>query len=485
MRLGWIGLVATVGCQGMALDKDAEDDVEITAGPTFYQDVLPIVGENCQSCHNTAEPMGGAFPLETYDHVAPLADTLLAKMRPEGDLTDDPFFMPPFYARDTAECATVLPWRGDFQASGPEVEIFEAWIIAGKQEGDPDLPTDFTPRVVAEIEGDDLIDLSYKGEYEVPAPTDDITDTFRCFAVEFPETRTITLTEDMWVDAFEFIPGNTKLVHHMLAYVVPNLGAHIASGLAEDGSSNSWTCAGGVSRNDGTFDIPVDSLLYGWVPGSQPLVLEEDMAMRLEAGTGLVLQIHYNTLGVGSADDRTDLSTLRIRPAETPSREARIRLFGVSGGWDSERVEDPPFLVPAGARDHVESYAEVMPDSVDDIDLRIWGVVPHMHLAGTSLRFSRVQTSGDEDCLAHVPRWDFNWQQFYQYDGAFEDLPRLRGGETLRLSCTLDNTDDNVFLDRYLGGAVEAGIELGESTSEEMCLIALGMACEGLCPDDI
>ncbi len=484
MWLRWMALSAVLGCRGSALSKGDDSDVDIMDGPTFYQDVLPIVGENCQACHNETASMGSAFPLESYAHVAPIAEVLLAKMQPEGDPDDDPFFMPPFYARTNLECATWLDWKGTYQASQTDVSIFEAWIAAGKQEGDPESPADFVPREVTTLEGDDLIEVAYHGSYTVPEPEPDNYDSFRCFAVETSDGGQIGLTDDVWVDGFEFIPGNSQVVHHMLAYTVPGLEAHL-NDVVEDPSNNSWDCAGGVSRADGTFQLAGSKLVYGWVPGSQPLSLEDGIAMRLEAGTGVVLQVHYNTLSVGDEDDRTDLSTMRMRRTVEPEREARIRLFGVAGASDTDLVEDPPFMVPLGAVDHVESYAEVMPDAVDESDVRIWGVVPHMHLAGTSIKFTRTRTTGEDDCLAHVPKWDFNWQQFYVYEGDFDDWPRLGAGETLRLSCTLDNSEDNIFLNRYLGGPVADGVELGEATSEEMCLIAVGLACDGMCPSGI
>ena len=106
-----------------------------------------------------------------------------------------------------------------------------------------------------------------------------------------------------------------------------------------------------------------------------------------------------------------------------------------------------------------------------------------MHLAGTEIKLDRIRADGTRDCMVHVPRWDYNWQQFYVYDGGFSDLPRLRGADTIKVSCTLDNTDANPFLQQYLGGAVEGGVTLGDGTEEEMCLVAIGLACEGLCPD--
>jgi len=146
-------------------------------------------------------------------------------------------------------------------------------------------------------------------------------------------------------------------------------------------------------------------------------------------------------------------------------------------------VDDPPFLVPMGEKDHVESYTEQLPESLDNMDMRMWGFVPHMHLTGTQIKLDRTRTDGTRDCMIHVPRWDYNWQQFYVYDGDFEDLPRLKGNESLKVTCTLDNTDDNPFLQEYLGGAVSGGVTLGDRTEQEMCLVAIGLACDGLCPD--
>ncbi len=480
MRLHWILWPTLFSCSS---DEKARSDDSDLSGPTFYQDVLPVVGENCQACHNSDQPMGQAFPLETYEHVSPLAETLLAKMQPEGDPDDAPYFMPPTYARDTPECSPWLTWKGAYQASPSQLSLFSAWIDSGKLEGDPDEPATFTRPTVPSLE-DATAELSFKGSYEVTKPSGGVFDTFRCFALE-DEDGIVEFAEDTWVDGFEFFAGNTKVVHHVLIYTVSGLETHMAGGLTEDDGNNSWECAGGVSRADGTYSVGAFNLLYGWVPGGLPLTLHDDMAMRIPASTGLVAQVHYNTLSASSSSaDRTDLSSMKIRATDEPAREARMRLFGVAGQGDSDDVDDPPFNVPYGVKDHVESYTEQLP-SFDSLDLRVWGFTPHMHLAGTSIKLNRTRTDGSEDCFIHVPRWDYNWQQFYVYDGDFEDLPQLRGEEQLTVSCTMDNTDDNPFLQEYLGGGVKEGVKLGEATEEEMCLIAIGLACEGLCPDSI
>jgi len=44
------------------------------ADPTFYQDVLPILQKNCQSCHRPGEV--GPMPLLTYQNTRPWAKAI-------------------------------------------------------------------------------------------------------------------------------------------------------------------------------------------------------------------------------------------------------------------------------------------------------------------------------------------------------------------------------------------------------------------------
>ena len=109
------------------------------------------------------------------------------------------------------------------------------------------------------------------------------------------------------------------------------------------------------------------------------------------------------------------------------------------------------------------------------------GFIPHMHLAGTALKYTQVSADGSERCLVNVPRYDYNWQQMYAYDADWADLPVIEGGDALKVECTYDNSDANVMLEKYVGGPVEGGIRLGDGTSDEMCLVGVGLACDGLC----
>jgi len=199
------------------------------------------------------------------------------------------------------------------------------------------------------------------------------------------------------------------------------------------------------------------------------------MGMRIKPSTGLVVQMHYNTLS--SPDDLEDLSILNIRLMDgEPDREAIFELFGVGSSRATDWVDDPPFEVPEGASNHKEAYTELRSDD----GARIWGFIPHMHLAGTAIEM-RINGAGGDRCLVNVPRYDYNWQQMYTYDASWDELPTISAGDSLRVKCTYDNSESNPMLEKYLGGPVSGGVFLGDGTSDEMCLVGLGLACDGLC----
>ncbi len=106
---------------------------------------------------------------------------------------------------------------------------------------------------------------------------------------------------------------------------------------------------------------------------------------------------------------------------------------------------------------HVPGRALVIDAEIATIAAWAEGVFPHMHTRGRSLRVE-VDHAGQTQCLTDVPRWDFNWQQGYFYDGP----PRIAGGgDMLRITCTHDTSAEG------------QPITWGEGTDDEMCLAFL------------
>jgi hypothetical protein len=87
------------------------------------------------------------------------------------------------------------------------------------------------------------------------------------------------------------------------------------------------------------------------------------------------------------------------------------------------------------------------------IPVTVFGVYPHMHTLGRTLRVTRT-AAGATQCLVDVPRWDFNWQQFYFYDEPIV----LEPGDVLNITCGYDTRSRS------------DAVTWGEGTSDEMCL---------------
>lgn len=425
--------------------SDPKGGPEATAGPTWHGDIAPVVTARCSRCHNAEDAL--TFPLTTYEQVAPLASWMLTKM--QGDDTP-PYIMPPFGARDTEECTPPAPWKNDPRVTEAELALFTAWVDAGAPEGDPSTATDLTSPEPAHLTGDGVQTYSTAG---AALEENALDDQYLCFPIDLDSD------EASWITGLEVIPENKGIAHHAVVFTDPR-----GEGAAMAGSEGSYPCFGGSGATD-------SSVLFAWAPGADPFELSPGMGAPVPEGGKLIVQMHYHPTGTAEYD--TTQVAVRTAAAE-PEKTAQMAVFGasLSRAADSERWEDPPFEVPANAEQHVETWVEDL-DIPAGADVRLFGVFPHMHLAGTDIRIS-IERDGEDICLSHDTSWDFEWQLTYMYDGGFEALPRLLPGDRVRVRCTYNNTMSNPILSEYTDTPTDIG--LGEDTFDEMCIGFLGVA---------
>ena len=418
------------------------------AAVTWHQDIRPIVAGSCWACHN--DQAGVAFALTDYAVAKNWASAMLAKI----DGTEAPsFFMPPWGARETATCAPVRPWRGDPRLSAAERDLFAAWVDLGAPEGDPAAPAPLPPWEPEVLQGD-LVTTHPIAGYALSAG--DKSDHYACFSLD------PGLAQPRWITGLQVLPDNDAIVHHVVLFGDPT-GASAA--LAE--GTGSYPCFGGSG-------VPDSDVLYAWAPGGNPLELPDNSGMPVAPGQRIVMQVHYHPTG----KDEVDKTALALR--WTDVQPQRTALMAVLGGVSPSQAnasewDDPPFLVPAGAQGHVETWREVI-DLPLGVDVRIWSIFPHMHLAGTNIEV-QLGHQGQDACLAAIPRWDFNWQRTYVYDAAYADMPRVYGGDTLTIRCTYDNSTQNPLLARALEqeGKAPSDLNVGEDTFDEMCTAIIGI----------
>lgn len=430
---------------GCAAEPKAGPDPDSGSGPTWHQDIAPIVVSRCSGCHNADDAL--TFPLTTYEQAAPLASWMLAKM--EGDDTP-PYIMPPFGAQDTEECTPPAPWKNDPRVSEDEIALFAAWVDAGAPEGDAATAAELDHPEPATLMGDGVRTYSTAGAV---LEENDLEDQYLCFPIDLDNDG------ESWITGLEVLPENKGIAHHAVVFTDPR-----AEGPSLAGPEGSYPCFGGSGATDST-------VLFAWAPGADPFELSPGMGAPIPDGGQLIVQMHYHPTG------NTEYDTTRIAvrtAASEPDRTARMEVFGgvLTRAADSENWEGPPFEIPADADDHVETWIEDL-DIPPGADVRLFGVFPHMHLAGTDIKIS-IERDGEEICLSHNPSWDFEWQITYMYEGGFEDLPPLLPGDRVRVRCTYNNTMSNPILSEYTDAPVDIG--LGEDTFDEMCVGFLGVA---------
>jgi mono/diheme cytochrome c family protein len=197
----WVLLVAVLGIASVghnprALEGSAQppvsqsqSDAAIRSAVTFTRDVAPIVYASCVTCHR---PAGSApFSLLTYEEARGRAAQIAASVERR--------VMPPWPPE---------PGHGEFtgnrRLSEIQIATIRRWVDGGAVEGDPDvLPPRPSWSGRWQLGEPDLI--LQTGEYTLRAAGDDM---YRNFVLPIPggETR--------YVKAWEFLPGNTRVVHH-------------------------------------------------------------------------------------------------------------------------------------------------------------------------------------------------------------------------------------------------------------------------------
>ncbi len=418
--------------------------------PTWHQDVAPIVARNCETCHS--EGQIAPFTLTSYEDAAPIAGWIAE--------TVESGSMPPWGAVETDECTPPQPWKNDARLDPADIETISAWADAGAPEGDPATATALP----------DPVDYSmpwFDQELTptVPWVTSGNQDQYRCFVLD-PE-----LEEEAWMVGLQVVAGNPDVVHHVLAFAAPAADADHLDDLA--GLAGSYDCFGSAGN------ISDPRLVGTWAPGSFPFQAPEGTGIHFEAGSRIVAQIHYHPTGPAAAPDATKL---QIQWTDTnPGREALMALLGNESGAPNLMAgpnDDgaPTFFIPAGAQGHTEEIVYHLPDNWPEI--KVFAAGTHMHYVGTDMIIDIDRADGTEACFVHTPRWDFNWQRWYEYDAPVDELPTINGGDVLRMKCTYDNSLDNPFVAEALeeqGLDEPQDVYLGEETLDEMCLAVFGL----------
>lgn len=377
---------------------------------TYNRHVAPIIQTQCQSCHRPGEV--APFSLTNFGEVVSKASAI-------GEVTAGRI-MPPWKAAPGHGV-----FKGERRLTDHEIATIQKWIADGLTEGNPaDLPPAPTFVDGWQLGEPDLV-LKMPASFTVPA---DGADVYQHFVIPLP------LSEDKEVVAFEFRPGNRRIVHHAILYVD---SSGTARRLDEASPELGY-------RRFGSPGFRPSNVIGFWAPGYSPDFMPKGVARPLRVqNADLVMQIHYHPSGKTESDQ----SAVGIYFAkEKPTRQTADFVIG------SLKVDIAP-----GEKTHRISTQVGIP-----VDIEVVGYTPHMHLIGKTMKLTATLPDGRKMGLIDVNAWDFDWQEQYRCAAPLL-LPK---GTTIDLEATYDNTSDNPANP----SSPPKRMMLGEQSTDEMCL---------------
>lgn len=386
---------------------------------TFTKDILPILQENCQTCHRPAgQNMSGMIApmsLITYQEVRPWAKAIAKAVENKQ--------MPPWHASPAThgvfsnertlteeQIATIVEWvnqrapRGNPKDAPKPVEWQEGWWM-----GEPDLVLDFGEPFFVE---------------------DDVQDLYHNVTVKISEEQ---LPEDKWVQAIEFKPGS-EVVHHIIMYSTDP----VVETSDVDADAN--------VEDDEEF-LRGRTMLGGLAPGTDPGYFPDGYGIPLKKGSEMTFAMHYHKES-GPGTGQWDNSVMALKFSEAKVEHEMVFTNIAHGAFEIPPYH--PHWVVSGAKTFEE-------------DVTILNLLPHTHLRGVEMKYTAYYPDGTNEVLLHTPKYDFNWQTLYTY----KEPKKIPAGTRIEFEMVYDNSKENA---ERVGFNPARAIRFGGPTTDEMDL---------------
>jgi hypothetical protein len=457
---------------GVLLLRGSPAEAGTAATPSFARDVAPIIREKCAGCHR----LGGIapFPFRTAKDVASRAPQIATAIRGRR--------MPPWPPGPRSPAVVGQAQR---TLTPRQRDTILRWIAAGAR---VDARTVGAPKVTRSKPrpGETVRVLTLPAPY-TPRGAAGVTDDYRCFLVD-PK-----LGQDSFVTAARIDPDQAAVVHHVILFSVPPASLADAERLDAATAGAGWSCFGGTGIPAPPGAGPTAGLdsapwITAWAPGWGTDRFRDGTGVRLEAGSKVVMQVHYNLRG-GRKPDRSS-AVLTTAPASSGLRSVETMLLpapielpcakGESGRLCDrtaalfdlvEKYGQDAGFAPAGLLLLCGKSATKPPAGpVSFCDRRVAaaatveGVAGHMHLLGRSIRVDLNPGTARARVLLDIPAWDFHWQAVYQ----LAKPVRIGPGDVVRVTCRHDASLRRLI--EPASARTPRYTMWGEGTTDEMCL---------------
>ena len=387
--------------------------VLLTASPasaapaTFASDVAPLLFAHCATCHHPGGP--SITSLLTFQQARSHATQIVQLTASRR--------MPPWQPEGPHGL-----FEGDRRLTAEQIAVFRRWLDDGLLEGDPAR----IPPVPQFPDGWQLGTPDLVLTMPAYALRADGPDMFRNFVLPVPTSVM------RYVRAWEFRPGNARVVHHATMQV-DTTGASARYDQSDSSAGYEGLIAPAARAPDGFF--------LDWAPGHRPNTAVPGTAWPLPPSSDLVMMLHLRPSG-------------RVEQVQ-----AAVALYFAAAPPDRMpvmvRLTRQDLRIPATSADRTVTDEYRLP-----VDVDLYTVQPHAHYLARRMQAGVREYGTDESDLLSIPDWDFNWQDVYHYAAP----KRLRAGSVLSMRIEYDNSVANPRNPRT--PPVDVGY--GQQTTDEM-----------------
>ncbi|KAL6062525.1 DBH-like monooxygenase protein 1, variant 2 [Balamuthia mandrillaris] len=247
-----------------------------------------------------------------------------------------------------------------------------------------------------------------------------------------------------------------KHVHHMLVHGCGN-GASMSDIVAMHYPGHN-VCSGEPAEGD-MYGIspfshgPCVSLMFGWAVGSGPMLLPDDVGLRIgeQYTQYIILEIHYDNPGMPKQKGVVDSSGVRLhftKDLSTRQYEATSLTVGDIG----------LNLAPIPARQSAFHYEVSCPSACTNTfagPLNVFGAFLHMHSVGRQIYMTKTSSASSSapSVVGRIDYWNFGFQQVAM---THSTLYTIHPGDKLNLHGVYDTSK------------LDHPVEFGDASDMEM-----------------
>jgi hypothetical protein len=259
----------------------------ITSPYTYNEDVFPIVRDRCGRCHRP----GGVAPMSlmTYKDAFPWGESIRTELVAG--------HMPPWSVETAAD-----RFKNAQPLSARELNVLLTWATGGNPVGDLErvLPPVSTP-VAWRLGPPDLV-LQMPQDFTVGA---DEVERFQEFTLPVDSIGTGRLR------AIDLAPGNPAIVR----------SASVSLSVRGDGSGADRRHASADASGSPAAGVVTERVLAVWVPGDDPVPVDNGAGFALPAGANLLLRIHYKKTWEHERQAMTDRGSVGLYFAKDATKD--------------------------------------------------------------------------------------------------------------------------------------------------------------------